>query len=120
MRSDFLTSTSTLEHRRLAVVAALRSLDDVTRAPEPAPAPAAAPPVDTELSELRAEVRRLAERVERVEDKVDLIRDGDDTPLAWPVSVDSDSRLEVPPFEVSRTNSPAFDILLGPPQRDTA
>lgn len=72
------------------------------------------------LSELRSEVRRLAERLERVEDKVDLIRDGDDAPLAWPVSVDSDNRLEVPPFEVSRANSPAFDVLLGPSERDTA
>ncbi|MDQ1696174.1 MAG: hypothetical protein QOJ03_1527 [Frankiaceae bacterium] len=77
------------------------------------------PPTD-EVAELRNDVRRLAERVERVEDKVDLIRDGDDMPLAWPVSVDGDSRLEVPPFEVARSNSPAFDILLGPAQRDSA
>ena len=66
---------------------------------------------------LRVEMRRLTERLERLENKVDLIDDGDEAPhapLAWPVDVESDNALEVPPFEVNRSNSPAFDVLLGP------
>jgi hypothetical protein len=103
--------TASLVERRAAIAAALRAV----RA-DPPPVPA----TPDELHLLRAEVRRLSERVERVEDKVDLIRDGDDAPLAWPVSVTSDSRLEVPPLTVSRANSPAFDVLLGPSRRDSA
>jgi len=69
-------------------------------------------------------MRRLAGRLERVEDTVELIREADEAPLAWPVPVTTDSPLEVPPLEVSRKSSPAFDVLLGPPpateERDTA
>lgn len=60
----------------------------------------------------------------RVEDTVELIQENDEAPLAWPSPVSTDSALEVPPLEVSRKSSPAFDILLGPPpakqKRDTA
>ena len=73
---------------------------------------------------LRAEVRRLTDRLSRVEDTVELIRDTEEAPLSWPVPVDTDSSLEVPPLEVSRKSSPAFDVLLGPPpakkERDSA
>lgn len=77
------------------------------------------------VAELRTQVRRLAERLERVEDKVELMDDVDSAPLAWPVSVDTESRLEVPPLNISRADSPAFDVLLGPSRvdpsrRDTA
>lgn len=77
------------------------------------------------VAELRTQVRRLAERLERVEDKVELMGDVDSAPLSWPVSVDTESKLEVPPLNISRANSPAFDVLLGPsrvdpPRRDTA
>jgi hypothetical protein len=112
---DYLTPPANLEDRRRAIAAALRDV----RREEPTPI-AAQPAEAAAVANLRTEVRRLAERLERVEDKVDLIRDGDDVPLAWPVSVDSDNRLEVPPLEVSRGNSPAFDVLLGPSKRDTA
>jgi hypothetical protein len=75
---------------------------------------AEAPPVTgNDVAALRDDLTRLSERLERVEDKVDLIRDGDDVPLAWPVEVTVDSRLEVPPVTVSRAESPAFDVLLG-------
>ena len=77
-----------------------------------------------EIVALQAEMRRLAGRLERVEDSVELIRESEEAPLAWPVPVTTDSPLEVPPLEVSRKSSPAFDILLGPPpsqaKRDTA
>lgn len=73
---------------------------------------------------MRAEVRRLADRLSRVEDTVELIQETNETPLSWPVPVDTDSSLEVPPLEVSRKSSPAFDVLLGPPpsqkERDSA
>lgn len=87
---------------------------------QPSPPPPRPAPSNDEIVALRADVRRLAERVERVEDKVDMIHDGDDAPLTWPVEVTNDRRLEVPPLEVSRGNSPAFDVLLGPSQRDSA
>ena len=111
MRPDPATS---LDTRRLAVVEALRAIRDEPR------------PVDhrAEIAALRAEVRRLADRLSRVEDTVDLIREGDEAPLTWPVPVSTDSSLEVPPLEVSRKSSPAFDVLLGPPpteaERDSA
>jgi hypothetical protein len=77
-----------------------------------------------EIAALHVEMRRLAGRLERVEDTVELIRESEEAPLAWPVPVTTDSPLEVPPLEVSRKSSPAFDILLGPPptedKRDTA
>lgn len=78
-------------------------------------APKADPPArDEALEALATQVRRLAERVERVEDTVDLLRsDTGDEPLAWPVAVGDDTRLEVPPVEVSRRASPAFDVLFG-------
>ena len=68
---------------------------------------------------------RVADKIERVEDKVDLLHAGDEAPLSWPAPLTTDSTLEVPPVEVSRANSPAFDILLGPaqpqePRRETA
>jgi hypothetical protein len=125
VRSDSVTPNSSLEDRRRAVAAALRAVTVDAEAPA-RPVTMPTPPPE-EVADLRREVRRLAERVERVaervervEDKVDLIRDGDDVPLAWPVSVDNDNRLEVPPFEVARSNSPAFDVLLGPARRDSA
>jgi hypothetical protein len=118
---DSLTPSASLEDRRLAVAAALRAVVEPPADPAPVAPAAAAAPVDTseELAGIHRRLDRLAEQLERVEDKVDLIRDGDDGPLAWPVSVDSDSRLEVPPLEVSRGNSPAFDVLLGPPPPDS-
>ncbi len=83
-------------------------------------------PVDhsPEIAALQAEVRRLADRLSRVEDTVELIGERDEAPLSWPASVDTTSTLEVPPLEVSRKSSPAFDVLLGPPpakkERDSA
>jgi hypothetical protein len=84
------------------------------------PIVAAVAPVQAEMLALRAEVRRLAQRLERVEDSVELVRDIEQAPLTWPVPVTTDSPLEVPPFEVSRKPSPAFDILLGPPPPSAA
>jgi hypothetical protein len=111
VRPDPATS---LDNRRLAVVAALRAVRD-----EPQPHDHRA-----EIAALQAEVRRLADRVSRVEDTVELISENDEAPLAWPAPVATDSPLEVPPLEVSRKSSPAFDVLLGPPptqsKRDTA
>jgi hypothetical protein len=97
----------------------------VKPAPSATPAPEKPGPqfADVALVEaLRGELRRLTERLERLENKVDLIDDGESpqAPLAWPVEVESDNRLEVPPFEVKRSNSPAFDVLLGPARRDSA
>ena len=111
MRPD---PAASLDARRLAVVAALRAIRD-----EPQP-----PDHSAEITALRSEVRRLADRLSRVEDTVELIQESDEAPLAWPTSVDTASALEVPPLEVSRKSSPAFDVLLGPPpakrERDTA
>lgn len=72
------------------------------------------------LAALQAEVRRLTDRLERVEDTIELIRDESEAPLNWPTPVATDSPLEVPPLEVSRRSSPAFDILLGPSPADEA
>lgn len=111
MRPD---PAASLDARRLAVVAALRAVRDEPR------------PVDhrAEIAALQSEVRRLADRLSRVEDTVELIQENDEAPLAWPSPVSTDSALEVPPLEVSRKSSPAFDVLLGPPsakqKRDTA
>jgi hypothetical protein len=107
---------ASLDARRLAVVAALRTVRDEPR------------PVDhrPEIAALNAEVRRLADRLSRVEDTVELMGEEDEAPLTWPSPVTTDSTLEVPPLEVSRKSSPAFDVLLGPPppaarkERDTA
>ena len=66
------------------------------------------------IASLQAEVRRLAERIERVEDTVELIQREGEPPLTWPTAVTTDNTLEVPPLEVSRRSSPAFDVLLGP------
>jgi hypothetical protein len=105
---------ASLDARRLAVVAALRAVRDEPR------------PVDHrgEIAALHAEVRRLADRLARVEDTVELIGERDEAPLSWPTPVTTDSELEVPPLEVSRKSSPAFDVLLGPPpankERDSA
>jgi hypothetical protein len=111
VRPDPATS---LDARRLAVVTALRAVRD-----EPRPADHRA-----EITALHAEVRRLADRLGRVEDTVELLGERDEAPLSWPTPVTTDSALEVPPLEVSRKSSPAFDVLLGPPpskaQRDTA
>jgi hypothetical protein len=102
------------DSRRLAVVAALRAVRD-----EPQPVDHRA-----DIAALQAEVRRLADRLTRVEDTVELIGDEHETPLSWPTPVSTDSPLEVPPLKVSRKSSPAFDVLLGPPpsqpKRDTA
>lgn len=70
------------------------------------------------LVALQAEVRRLADRLERVEDTIELIRDDAEPPLNWPTAVTTDSALEVPPLDISRRPSPAFDVLLGPPPAD--
>ena len=111
MRPD---PAASLDARRLAVVAALRAVRDEPR------------PVDhrAEIAALNAEVRRLADRLARVEDTVELIGVRDEAPLSWPTPVTTDSALEVPPLEVSRKSSPAFDVLLGPPpskqERDSA
>jgi hypothetical protein len=115
-----------LTDRQEAIAAAFRSARAVPRlqsAPAtPAAEPVRPPGVDPAVVDaLRVEVRRLTERLERVENKVDLIGDGEEeTPLAWPVEVETDNRLEVPPLEVKRSNSPAFDVLLGPPARRDA
>jgi hypothetical protein len=74
------------------------------------------------------DARRLAVvaalRAVRDEDTVELLGERDEAPLSWPTPVTTDSALEVPPLEVSRKSSPAFDVLLGPPpvkqERDTA
>ncbi len=102
MRPD---PAASLDARRLAVVAALRAVQD-----EPKP-----PDHRAQIATLHSEVRRLADRLSRVEDTVELIGERDEAPLSWPTSVDSGSTLEVPPLEVSRKSSPAFDVLLGPP-----
>ena len=111
MRPD---PAASLDARRTAVVAALRAVRD-----EPQPVDHRA-----EIAALRTEVRRLADRLSRVEDTVELIQESEEAPLAWPVPVDNGSTLEVPPLEVSRKSSPAFDVLLGPPppkaERDSA
>jgi hypothetical protein len=105
-----------VETRRLAVAAALRAVREEGDEGSPMQAiVAAVAPVQAEMLGLRSEVRRLAERLERVEDSVELIRDTEARPLSWPVPLTTDSPLEVPPLEVSRKSSPAFDILLGPP-----
>jgi hypothetical protein len=105
---------ASLDARRLAVVAALRAIRD-----EPQP-----PDHRAEITALKTEVRRLADRLARVEDTVELIQETDEAPLTWPTSVSTDSSLEVPPLDVSRKSSPAFDVLLGPPpakrERDSA
>jgi Holliday junction resolvase len=70
---------------------------------------------------LQGEVRRLTERLERLEHKVDISHERSEEPLSWPAAVDGESRLEVPPLSVSRRPSPAFDALLGPaPTRSSA
>ena len=120
-----MTPLPSLADRQHAIAAAFRSARAVPHrqpaSPTPSPAPVQ-PGVDPAVVDaLRVEVRRLTERLERVESKVDLIRDNDDeAPLAWPVEVETDNRLEVPPLEVKRSTSPAFDILLGPPARRDA
>jgi hypothetical protein len=118
------TPSTDLAHRQRAIAAAVRAarsaphLKPVAPPAEPAPATPAPAGADPALVEaMRTELRRLTDRLERLEHKVDLIQDGDEapqTPLAWPVDVETDNRLEVPPFEVKRSNSPAFDVLLGP------
>lgn len=111
MRPD---PAASLDARRLAVRAALRAVRDEPR------------PVDhrAEIAALHSEVRRLADRLARVEDTVELIGEREEAPLSWPTPVTTDSALEVPPLEVSRKSSPAFDVLLGPPppkaERDSA
>ena len=105
-------SVTSLDARRLAVAAALRAVRD-----EPPPPRRTSP----ELAALQAEVRRLASRLERVEDTIELMRDDAEPPLHWPTPVSTDSPLEVPPLEISRRSSPAFDILLGPsPSQSTS
>jgi hypothetical protein len=118
--SSLALTPLSLADRRDAIAAALRAVRDEAPTAVPDEAPATPTATQDDVQQLRSELQRLADRVERVEDKVDLIRDGDDTPLAWPVPVYGDSKLEVPPLEVSRANSPAFDVLLGSPSRDTA
>ena len=112
----------------------MRAVRDETPVAPAAPIPPASEPATELIAAVNAEVRRLAERlervdgkvarvadrVERVEAQVELIRDGDETPLAWPVPVNTDSQLEVPPLEVSRRPSPAFDVLLGAPSHPKA
>jgi hypothetical protein len=128
--------SSDLADRQRAIAAAFRSarsgphLQSVTATPSQPSRPATSAPTKPEqqfadvalLEAMRGELRRLTERLERLENKVDLIDDGEPSqaPLAWPVDVESDNRLEVPPFEVRRSNSPAFDVLLGPARRDSA
>jgi hypothetical protein len=114
---------TSVESRRLSVVAALRAVRDE----EPSIRLDAQPQwveYRATLAALQAEVRRLADRLERVEDTVELIQTEAESPLNWPSPVTTDSPLEVPPLEVSRKSSPAFDVLLGPPlsqpKRDTA
>jgi hypothetical protein len=110
---------TSVESRRLSVVAALRAVRDE----EPSIRLDAQPQwVEhrATLAALQAEVRRLADRLERVEDTVELIQTEAEPPLNWPTPVATDSPLEVPPLEVSRRPSPAFDILLGPSSADEA
>jgi hypothetical protein len=109
---DAVIPPVTLARRTQAIAEALRA--------EQAAAESAA---DTaaETATLRRDLRRLAERLERLEDKVDLIRDGDDVPLAWPVAVADEGRLGVPPLDLSTSSSPAYDVLLGgSSRRDSA
>jgi hypothetical protein len=69
---------------------------------------------------MQAEVRRLADRLDRVEDTIELLQDEDEPPLNWPTPVATDSPLEVPPLDISRRSSPAFDVLMGPSPADEA
>jgi len=126
-----------LASRRAAVAAALRAVAaeplpvtpalPVTGAlPVAAATPtvpvAAAAPVPVRDEELAARVARLAERLDRLEDSVELIR-RDEEPLSWPTPAVEDGdldRVEVPPVHAMRRPSVAFDMLLGPPARDSA
>lgn len=135
MSPSAATTSTDLAHRQRAIAAAFRAARSVPHlrpvtppvAPPAKPAPATPAPAAADpalVGAMRTELRRLTDRLERLEHKVDLIQDGDEapqTPLAWPVDVETDNRLEVPPFEVKRSNSPAFDVLLGPARdRDSA
>jgi hypothetical protein len=110
-------SATSLDARRRAVVAALRAIREEPTPPKPIDHSA-------EIAALRADLRRLTERLSRVEDTVELLGEQDEAPLSWPTPVATDNALEVPPLEVSRKSSPAFDVLLGPPppkqERDSA
>ncbi len=118
-------SVTSLESRRSAIAAALHAvgIEPVparrprTDAAAPGRLEVVKPPAvpDPELAALVTEVRRLTERLDRVEDTVEMIRADRDEPLDWPVAVgDDERRLEVPPLDLSRGTSPAFDVLLGP------
>jgi len=113
--SSSTLTPSDLAHRQAAVAAALRAIRD-----EPAPPPPPAVATAADLALLQDQVRRLTERLDRVADEVELLREPDDAPLAWPADVEASTRVEVPPLEVSRGNSPAFDILLGAGRLETA
>ena len=104
---------TSLDARRLAVVAALHAVRDEEPQRRLESQPQWVEHRAT-LAALQAEVRRLSDRLERVEDTVDLIQAESEPPLNWPAPVTTDSTLEVPPLEVSRRPSPAFDILMGP------
>jgi len=116
VRPDPATSLTT---RRLAVVAALREVRD-ERPAERADSQPGWIEHRAALAAMQAEVRRLAGRLDRVEDTIELLQDEGEAPLNWPTPVTTDSLLEVPPLEVSRRSSPAFDILLGPSPADEA
>jgi hypothetical protein len=121
-----------LDDRRASIAAAFRAVrteprvvpqpvKSETQSVEPVTAPTPPKP-DPAVTALTREVRRLADRLERLEDSVEFLREDAEQPqpLSWPVPVESESRLEVPPLDVSRSSSPAYDVLLGPARRDTA
>jgi hypothetical protein len=107
-----------LARRRDAIVAALRAVADeplpaATASASGRPQQAGAGIEAAQVDRLEDEIRRLAVRLERLEGKVDLIQDGDDEPLSWPLSIRDGDGLGVPPLDLRRSTSPAFDVLLG-------
>lgn len=123
-------SPKPLEQRKAAIIAALRAVRDEPRevvrpwADDVHRLSSRLDHLEDALAMVADKVVGVVDKVGRVEDKVDLLHEGDEAPLSWPAPLTTDSTLEVPPVEVSRANSPAFDILLGPakqePRRETA
>jgi hypothetical protein len=97
---------SDLLRRQAAIAAALRAV-------------AAEPQTDVriDLTVMQEQLDRVAARLDRLEDKVEMFGESDEAPLSWPSAVAATDQLEVPPLTTSRADSPAYDILLGPAVR---